>query len=808
MPPKFYKKKTNVFTMTKPDVAKYLIIVESPSKCKKIEEYLGKDYYCIATKGHIRHIENLKSIDIKDTFLTKFSILEDKKDHVEQMRKIIKQFKNEDIFLASDADREGEAISWHICQVFNLPCEITKRIIFHEVTKPALLKAIREPTFINMNLVNAQIARQVLDIIVGFTISPFLWKYLFYNKDNSLSAGRCQTPALSLIYDNFKQKEDQLANGSSSDILYKITALFTGKRLKFDLDKEFKASEQVVEFLELSKTFQHEITIGSKKISIRSPPQPFHTSRLLQVASNVLHISPKETMNLCQQLYQAGHITYMRTESSQYSQVFLDQATTYITKTYNDIHYIGNLDKLANKDATNPHEAIRVTHIETSQLPQNDENADKRLASMYKLIWKNTIESCMSDATYNTYALSITAPAIQNTETKYKCLLEIPLFLGWKKVNEINGDCSRDQASGTATLLYLQSLKSIKYELIESHITIKNRHQHYSESGLIQTLEELGIGRPSTFASIVETIIDRGYVKCSDVEGQTIKCIEYKMSQDSVIHENISEKILGSEKNKLIIQPIGILAVEFLKQYFQPIFTYEFTKNMEQQLDIISYNSLIEWSSICKECYVEIVKLSNELKKLGKQNFVLDENHSFAFEKMGPVIKESREDGTLAFLPVKQGIQINLDKLKNKQYSLDDLVESKTSSIGKYLDEDVYLKYGKFGPYVQWKETSISVKELLNENKNVSITLEKVLPLLESKIKSLADNEVTHNLLRWIRQPDLSIRKGKFGPYVFYQAKDMKKPTFFNIKKFNEGLFTCTNETLITWLNQTYKVNL
>uniref|UniRef100_A0A6C0ATH4 DNA topoisomerase n=1 Tax=viral metagenome TaxID=1070528 RepID=A0A6C0ATH4_9ZZZZ len=801
MPPKFYKKKAQVFTMSKPDSAKYVIIVESPSKCKKIEEYLGQEYYCIATKGHIRHIDNLKSIDIKDTFTTRFSILEEKKEHVEEMRKILNQFPKQNIYLASDADREGEAIAWHICEVFDLSYETTQRIIFHEVTKPAILKAIREPTTINMNLVHSQIARQVLDIIVGYTISPFLWKYLFYDKGNSLSAGRCQTPALSLIYDNQLVK-DKKATGCES--IYKISGLFTNKKIKFDLDQEFVLPEQVLNFLQQSRTFEHKLTVGQKRESLRTAPQPFHTSRLLQVASNILHISPKETMNLCQQLYQAGHITYMRTESSQYSPIFLEHASNYIIKKYGSTDYLGNLDRIVNNDSANPHEAIRVTHIELQRLV---DDSDKRLASMYRLIWKNTVESCMSNAKYNTYALTLTAPA----ESKYRNVLEIPVFLGWKKVGEVDTeDCLTEQQQGAATLLYLKTLATINYESLESHMTMKNKHHHYTESTLIQTLEELGIGRPSTYASIVETVLERGYVKSTNIEGELVKCTEYKVdSNDHIIKEVVCEKILGAEKNKLVIQPIGILAIEFLKQYFQPIFTYEFSKHMEEKLDMIAHdnNSSSTWSTICKQCYTEMIQLSGALKRLGKQNFVLDENHSFAFEKMGPVIKQTGDDGEIRFLPVKQDLQVNLEKLKKQEYTVDDLIETGTSSLGKYLDEDVFLKYGKYGAYIQWKEISTGIKEL-TVDKDEAVTLEMVLPFLESKIKSLDPSVEVNNLIRWIRQPDISIRKGKFGPYVYYQTKEMKKPTFFNIKKFKEGIFTCTNETLIQWLNDTYNVKL
>jgi hypothetical protein len=283
------------------------------------------------------------------------------------------------------------------------------------------------------------------------------------------------------------------------------------------------------------------------------------------------------------------------------------------------------------------------------------------------------------------------------------------------------------------------------------------------------------------------------------------------MSQDNIIKEIESEKTLGSEKKKLVIEPIGILAIEFLKKHFQSIFTYEFTKQMEEKLDRISEGTSLNWSAICKECYDEIADLSIALKRLGKQTFVLDEKHTFAFEKMGPVIKYAEADGSITFLPVKQGMQIHLDKLKNNEYSLEDLIETATSSLGKYLDEDVFLKYGKFGPYIQWKDISVGLKnEKCSDNVNdcSTTTLETVLPLLESKIKSTNEPESVNNLLRWLKEPDISIRKGKFGPYVYYQTKTMKKPQFFNIKKFKEGIFTCEPEVLIKWLNETYNTKL
>jgi DNA topoisomerase-1 len=793
MPPKFYKKSFNKPSKqqekTSPNVttAKYLIIVESPSKCAKIEGYLGEQYCCIASKGHIRSIDGLKAIDTKKTYEATFSIIDEKKAHVENMKKIIQMFSKENIILASDDDREGEAIAWHICQIFDLPIETTKRIIFHEITKPAILKAIENPTTINMDLVHAQHARQVLDIIVGYKISPFLWKYLYNNKSNSLSAGRCQTPALRLVYDNEKEKEK-----NEVETKYKTVGVFLQKRIPFELNFEFDNEEQVLQFLEKTKTFEHKLSLGSPKDAIKSAPKPFHTSRLLQVASNVLHTSPKETMNLCQTLYQSGYITYMRTESSQYSKTFLEQADKYIKKEWTNSAYLGDFAKLENKDASNPHEAIRVTSLETKTISNSE---DTRLASMYRLIWRNTLESCMADAKYNTIKAEITAPE----NHKYQYTIEIPLFLGWKIVcDKIDNET---QNEGTGLHLYLQSIakadKPVQYQNIDSTVVVRNKHQHYTEASLINKLEDLGIGRPSTFATIVDTIIERGYVKKNNLEGTIKKCTEFKLTE-KIIEKTQKEKVFGNEKNKLIIQPTGVLTVEFLIQNFEQLFSYEYTKIMEEQLDKVSSGKEKEWSSICSNCDKEIKDLAKTIKNISKQTYVLDESHEVVFQAYGPSIKKIQEDGTIQYLATKKDMKIDLEKLKRGEYSIDDLIEIKNNCLGKYEDEELFIKNGRYGPYVEWGEKRESIKEIskpLNE-----ITLSDI-----EKFLSRSSEKTEKNVLRVLNN-DMSVRKGKFGAYIYYKRKDMCKPEFLNIKKFNEGFLTCEKETLINWLCEKYNL--
>ena len=790
MPPKFYKKGAS--KKPTPSLnsgsAKYLIIVESPSKCTKIESYLGTDYYCIASKGHIRHLGGLKSIDTKGNFEPTFSLIDEKKDHVDFMRKTIAKFPKTNIILATDDDREGEAIAWHICQLFDLPVETTPRIIFHEVTKPALLCAIQTPTTLNMNLIRAQHARQVLDVIVGYKISPLLWKYLFNNKSNSLSAGRCQTPALRLVYDNEKEKE-----ASQLEQKYKTIGNFYNKNVSFDLNHEFDTECEVLEFLKQSHVFDYKMTIGSQKESNRSAPKPFHTSRLLQTASNVLHMSPKETMSLCQQLYQTGYITYMRTESSQYSKSYLDQVKKHILDAFSSDKYLGDLDKLENKDTTNPHEAIRVTHLETTYLPSED----TRLASLYKLIWKNSIESCMSDAKYATHEIQITAPM----KYHYKHLLEIPVFLGWKKLGEKTSGVD-EQNTGSGMLLYFQSILSsgskVKHNFIESAVVIRNKHQYYTEASLINTLEDHGIGRPSTFATIVETIQDRGYVKKTNIEGKIVKCKEFRLETDNKLLEIIKERTFGNEKNKLVIQSVGVLTLEFLLQHFQSIFTYEYTKNMEDKLDDISSGQQKEWADICKNCYNEIKVLSKPISNVSKQTYEIQLGYTFAFDKFGPVIRHTLEGGETEYISVKKDMNIDLEKLKAGEYNLDDLIEVKTNGIlGKYEGVDIYIKTGRYGPYVEWGDKKESIK---NIKKPIDqITLDDIKEFLDNKIA------IEPNILRKLNDY-MSVRKGKFGPYVYYKRPEMKKPEFLNIKKFNEGFFACEVDTLVTWLCETYSL--
>lgn len=756
----------------------YLIIVESPSKCSKIEHFLGPDFQCIASLGHLRRIEGLSSIDTKGNFQPTFTIIEEKQKHIQTMRHIIGHFVPENIILASDDDREGEAIAWHICELFELNIKKTKRIIFHEITKHAIIEAVKNPTTINMNLVEAQLARQVLDIIVGYRISPFLWKYLYNDKTNSLSAGRCQTPALNLIYENEKKQSEEIEEK------YKTSGVFTPKNIEFSLNKDFTNKKDVEDFLQSSISFNHILSIDEPKNSEKTSPIPFQTSKLLQTANNVLHYSPKQTMDICQKLYQNGYITYMRTESTKYSQAFIEKASEYIKNKF-DEKYIGNLQKIKNTNSNNPHEAIRVTNLGLSTLS----NDNKQLNALYKLIWKNTLQSCMANASYKTYKLSITAPK----KNIYTSSIEYPLFLGWKIIDQ-NESLENLQSKANGLLFYLQqSNKQVTYNKIETHLSITNKNPHYTESSLIQKLENIGIGRPSTYASIVHTLLERKYVLKQDVPGKEIETNTYTLDSKG-LHSKKEKKTFCQEKNKLVIQPLGILSLEFLVNSFQHLFSYDYTKNMEEELDLISGGDTEQhWNHLCKTCYSEISDYAKSLKKLSKVVFPVNDEYNLLFEKHGPVLQEVSNPKKYA--SVNPNLEINIDKLKNKAYTIDELLLKEPSHLGTYQNEEITIKYGKFGYYAAWGDKKESLK---NINMPVEkITREILIDFLENKKETPYLRKLNENM---------EVRKGKFGMYVYYKTPSMNKPSFLNIKKFKDGILTAPIEDVLAWINETYKL--
>jgi len=772
-----------------------LLIVESPSKCAKIESFLP--CRCISSKGHLRELKVLP----KSGEGPVFEIIEEKKTHIESMRKVIKKYVAKDIYIATDDDREGEAIAWHICQIFSLPVDTVKRIIFHEVTKVALEKAVSTPGLIDMALVRAQQARQVLDLTVGYRVSPVLWKYLYRNRDNSLSAGRCQTPALRLVYDNHMEKREITQT-------YKVGGLFFPKKVLFELSKELGSSKDVVAFLDASKGFRYELLKDKicKKDVVEGAPKPYHTSGLLQAASSQLRMSPKEVMSGCQQLYQDGHITYMRTESQQFCAEYLGEVRGFIEGGFGPL-YVGELERLENRDSGNPHEAIRVTHLEVRKVE------GVRVGKLYELIWRNSVASCMSTYRGEQTSVFITSPLVG---TSYVHRVDVPVFMGWK-VLEYLVDVVREQTAGAALILYIKSQKEVICQRVSAEVAIHGKKTHFTEASLIKRLEDAGIGRPSTFASLVGTLMDRGYVKKGDIEGTSLGVMEYIL-EGGLIQEKAVEKKVGGEKGKLVIQPVGIVVAEFLTEHFGSLFAYDYTREMELDLDKIAMNGE-GLKDICKDCNDEIERL---IQPVEKRRFVIkDSSDVVVFGRYGLMI-QSR--GSKACRSVRAGI--DMGRLTRGEYTLDELVERKDSrEIGEYLGSAVSISKGPFGWYVAHGETKIGCKTLLAQDlsEDLSEDLDKG-PYIKNKgleeepigeevytafVKYMeTKDDSKEGVAGMIREltADLSIRNGKFGAYIFYKTPSMKKPLFYKLKGFKESYRFCQKDVLMEWIRTTHQI--
>jgi DNA topoisomerase-1 len=784
-----------------------LVIVESPAKCKKIEQYLGPGYKCLASFGHLRELPSLKNIDIENNFEPTYTVIDNaiKKKQIELLRKEIKSAG--EVLLATDDDREGEAIAWHLCQLYKLDVNKIKRIIFHEITESALQSAVQHPRTINMDIVHAQQARQVLDILVGFKVSPMLWKFITKNKENALSAGRCQTPALRLIYDN-----DNDINKSEERKVYNTTGYFTNSNIAFDLGPQGKheSEDEITDFLDGSADFSHIYTCTKPVKVFKNPPEPFTTSRIQQVASNELHYAPKETMRICQLLYEGGFITYMRTDSKTYSAEFLEVVKEYIVSTYaQGEKYIGeNIDSMALKEPiaekkknskktekTPPpqeaHEAIRPTNISLCELPENMDSKERR---MYKLIWETTLESCMTSASFH----SVTANITSFQDTKFVYTSELIDFPGWKIV-------AKKYSTENKEYNYLQQIKQnsvIPYKKICARVSIKGSKPHYTEARLVQLLEEKGIGRPSTFSSLVDKIQERGYVKKEDIKGKGLLCKDYELENDEIC-EIETKREFGNEKGKLVLQPLGRVVMEFLEKYFDDLFNYNYTSLMEDTLDKIAKGEQI-WHELCNKCNTEIDTLVDGLKDETKIEIKIDENNTYMIGKYGPVIKCVEEvDGKeeITFKPIKKDVDTKL--LEKGAFTAEDIIDTNKTTksqyiLGQHNGKDVILKKGKFGLYISWGENSKNLKELGNRPIE-NITFDEVRKYLDEG----------SNMIREISS-SLSIRKGPKGDYIFYKTSKMRKPEFKDIKPFvsetKEDYKICDITILKSWLSDKYGI--
>ena len=494
-----------------------LIIVESPAKCKKIEQYLGLTFKCVATYGHLTSLPDLKSIDIDNDFEPTYTIMKDKSKIISHLREAISNSK--EVILGTDDDREGEAIAWHCCQLFNLSPSNTKRIIFHEITKPALIKAVSSPTKINIDLVHSQQCRQILDILVGFMFTPLLWKHISPTYKEGLSAGRCQTPTLRLIYENSKECANNVTNNTNA-----ISGYFTKYNIKFSLSKHIDSIEDVKSFLHKSKTFQHNLTIDQEVELKTGPPTPFTTLKFQQKANQTYNMSPKESMNIAQKLYESGLITYMRTESNKFSKEFCVNLKKLIETRFGD-KYVGNMEKISDEGKT-PHEGIRVTDL---YYDIKNENFTSKEKNIYEMIKKQTIQSGMSESKYLSMNVFVSAPE----EKKYMYNSKKIIFDGWKILEKTS-----DKESFNDFFRLIKKNTEIKYNKIISEEIETNAKKHFTYSSVLKCLQEKGIGRPSTYASIIEKNISRGYVAIKNIPGKTVQTATLCLENDEIIMNN------------------------------------------------------------------------------------------------------------------------------------------------------------------------------------------------------------------------------------------------------------------------------
>jgi len=838
--------------MSKIVTKKSLIIVESPAKCKKIESILGPGYKCIASFGHLRNIPDLKSIDIENGFAITYSIIQEaiKLKQIEKIRKEI--LDADEVILASDDDREGESIAWHICQLFSLPVATTKRIIFHEITEPSILSAIIHPRTVNMDLVQAQQSRQVLDLLVGFNITPLLWNNIAKQHKTSLSAGRCQTPALRLVYENYLDIQ-----GAPGQLVYNVSGYFTNLNLLFDLNRSITSKEEVKQFLEYcaSPEIKYICNVSSPKKVIKKAPEPLTTSTLQQLASNELHMSPKDTMKYAQQLYESGYITYMRTDVKKYSKEFIEKTSKYIATSYG-LTYVSQtlnnitldleetnkkedeqrpLEKTKNKKQVNikdnipkpqgAHEAIRPVSITTRSLTLDNSTSDlqAKTVRLYDLIWTRSIESCMPSAQYTSVVATINLTQLNIKDEKYKdhhfaCKAEQVVFPGWQIVTmkqPLIGEAKENKIYNYFT--HLKQGITLVPKKIEAKTLLKDLKSHYTEARLVQLLEEKGIGRPSTFASIIDKLLERKYVEKQNVEGKQVECIDFVLDDTNKITETISKKEFGNEKGKLVIQPLGVIVIEFLLKHFPTFFEYSYTKDMEDDLDKIA-SGQGKWTGVCSTCHNDLTQIIDGLKDLKKFEIRINNEYSIIIGKYGPVIKfiDSNETNknkdkdklkkNATFIPVKKGLDIKLlldfEEQNGRQLTLDDVMDkakSSQDSIGKYKGQDLFIKNGKYGIYAQWGSNMKSLKEL--DKPIDKLEYLEVLTFLEKD--NLLDPSKPVGLVRELSS-NLSIRTGKFGDYIFYKKRGAKKPEFLKLNGFKDDYKSCDKGLILNWIKQTH----
>ena len=743
---------------------KNLVIVESPAKAKTIEKFLGKDYKVMSSYGHIRDLKTKEfSIDIEHDYAPQYVIPADKKKLVSELKSEAKSA--EQVWLASDEDREGEAISWHLYEVLGLKPENTKRIVFHEITKNAILHAIETPRDININLVNAQQARRVLDRIVGFELSPILWRKV----KPALSAGRVQSVAVRLIVERERE-----INEFVSEAAFRVIANFIlpdgTTVLKAELNRRLKDKKEVEAFLESCKNASFTIDDITTKPVKKSPAPPFTTSTLQQEAARKLGYSVSQTMMIAQRLYESGLITYMRTDSVNLSDLALGTAKEAIFETYGEKYYKFRQYHTKSKGAQEAHEAIRPTYI--SNVEAGSSSQEKKL---YELIRKRTIACQMADAELERTTISV---GISGQTERFVAVGEVFSFEGFLQVymESNDDDTEKEQENGLLPPVKLHETLSLKDIVATERFT--QRPPRYTEASLVRRLEELGIGRPSTYAPTIQTIQNREYVVKGDKEGVERAYTVVSLSKGKIEEAEKTETV-GADRNKLMPTDIGTVVNDLLMEYFPDVLDYNFTASVEKEFDSVAEGELVWTKAIDKfyKIFHPIVEATAAVKtehKVGERELGIDpKSGNPVFVKIGrygPVVQigaahaDDKEAPKPQFASLMKGQSIDTITLE-EALKLFDLPRT----VGEYEGKVMVAAVGRFGPFIRHDGKFVSIPKDLNP---LTITAEEAIALIEGK--RVKDEQ--RFIKKFEEDPEMEILKGRFGPYISYQKANYRIP--------------------------------
>jgi DNA topoisomerase I len=754
-------------------MAKNLLIVESPAKAKTIEKILGSDFEVKSCYGHIRDLEKAgMGIDLEKKYKPSYIIPEEKLKVVNDLKRLSK--KATEVWLATDEDREGEAISWHLCEVLGLDPKITKRIVFHEITKTAIKAAVENPRTLDMNLVNAQQARRILDRIVGFQLSPILWRKI--STKNNLSAGRVQSVAVRLI----AEREREI-NAFTPASHFKVEALFTandnsGKTMNFKADGgKHSSAEDAESFLKSCIGADYKVSDIQVKPGKRSPAPPFTTSTLQQEASRKLGYGVSRTMVLAQKLYENGHITYMRTDSVNLSDTALGDITNTIKSSYGDKYHQFRKYKNKNESAQEAHEAIRPTYMSNSTVD------DKDCYRLYELIWKRTMASQMADAELEKTTAKIN---ISTNNEELTASGEVLKFEGFLKVYREDRDDDDEtgedemQEGMLPSLIVGQELPLVTMKATERFSRPLPR---YTEASLVKKLEELGIGRPSTYAPTISTILKRGYVEKRDKEGVR-RVLRVFVLKNNGVSKDVEQETTGAEKSKLFPSDLGLVVTDFLKLYFDDIMDYGFTARIEEEFDEVAEGKM-KWNQMIDDFYLPFKKdventIENAERIKGERELGVDPKSGkpvvARMGRYGPMVQigsvEDEEKPRFAKLNVGQSIET---------ISYDEAMElfKMQAVLGQHEGKDVSVNVGRFGPYVKWGDEFISIPK--GEDLG-AMTMERAIQLIEQKIKGDAP-------IAFYNDKPITKGKGRFGPYIKYDGMFINVPRRYNFDALSQA---------------------